>query len=125
MLLLAINAIEQTPFVSSIRPIIIPFMYLEERPKAFRIGERKLAINSKQPLLFKIEITTEKSTTNPPIRNTVLIEFIIELAKTSPKFDKDILEGNLLEASIKELLLLFLLLFHHLNKIPTVIHASK
>ena len=62
MLLFAINAIEQTPFVSSIRPIIIPFMYLEERPKAFRIGERKLAINSKQPLLFKIEITTEKST---------------------------------------------------------------
>ena len=54
----------------------------------------------------------------------VLIEFIMELAKTSPKFDNDILEGNLLEVSIKEVLLLFLPLFHHLNKIPTVIQAS-
>ena len=124
MFLLAINAIEQTPFVSSIRPITIPFMYLEGIPKVLKTGERKLEINSKQPLLFKIEITTEKSTTNPPIRNMVLIEFIMELAKTSPKFDNDILEGNLLEVSIKEVLLLFLLFFHHLNKIPTVIHAK-
>ena len=119
--LLTIDAIEQTPFVSSISPVKIPFTYLEERPKIFKIGERKLVTKSNEPLLFKIEITTEKSTTNPPIRNIVLIAFIIEVAKTSPKLDKHILEGRVFkEVSEKELLFLH---FHHLNKKPTVMHA--
>ena len=57
--LLTIEAIEQTPFVSSISPVKIPFTYLEERPKIFKIGERKLATKSKEPLLFKIEIAQQ------------------------------------------------------------------
>ena len=124
MFLLAISAISQIPFVSSISPVIIPFRYLSEIPKTLDSGEIRLTNKFNIPILFNIEITTEKSTTNPPIRNMVLIEFIMELAKTSPKFDNDILEGNLLEVSIKEVLLLFPPLFHHLNKIPTVIQAS-
>ena len=124
MFLLAISAISQTPFVSSISPVIIPFRYLLEILKTLDSGEIRLTNKFNIPLLFNIEITTEKSTTNPPIRNIVLIEFIMELARISPKFDKDIFDGNLFEFTCKKEDLLFLLTFHHLNKIPTVIQAS-
>ena len=40
-------------------------------------------------LVLSIEIIIENSTTKPPIIKTVLIELIILLDKTSPRFEND------------------------------------
>ena len=74
--------------------------------------------------MFKIEITTENNTTNPPINKIVLIEFEMLFPITPPKLDSARLsldEVYLLELDMYE----FFLYFQNLKTIPTVIDARR
>ena len=51
------------------------------------IGFKNLLKKSKVCVLFKIDIITEKITTNPPINNIVLIELEILFPIIPPKSD--------------------------------------
>ena len=82
-----------TPFVSSITPekklltnceLVIPNS-LKNGSKIEDIAQIKL-------LFSRIESTTLKSTTNPPIISIVLVAEDILEAKTSPKLEKDTVE---------------------------------
>ena len=74
--------------------------------------------------MFKIEITTENNTTNPPINKIVLIEFEMLFPIIPPKLDSVRLsldEVYLLELDMYE----FFLYFQNLKTIPTVIDARR
>ena len=86
--LLDIAETNETPLVSSKSPDKIPLIYMEESPKIFPIGSKIRLHISNTLLVFKIEIITEKITTNPPIITIVFTDSKIELARTSPKLEK-------------------------------------
>lgn len=92
MHLLEIEEIAQTPFVSSINPIMIPSENLSDIPNVFKNGDIASDNPSKILLLFRIDIITEKRTINPPIRKIVLIALFIEFDKTSPRLDIETVE---------------------------------
>ena len=88
------------------------------------IGDNKSAKTSNKWLVFKIEITTENNTTNPPINKIVLIEFEMLFPIIPPKLDSVRLsldEVYLLELDMYE----FFLYFQNLKTIPTVIDARR
>lgn len=80
--------IKETPFVSSIIPEKNPFTKLEGIFKVLRNGDKNISKISKILVLFKIEIITLKSITNPPIITMVLTEFIMLRCIIAPKLLK-------------------------------------
>lgn len=109
----------ETPFVSSTIPESIPFANCAGIWNIESTGESVLDSASKVPVLFKIDIITLKSITNPPIITIVLTEFIILFCKIPPR---ELNSGGVF------LLILYAALFdlgeelyfQNLNKIPTV-----
>lgn len=61
------------PFVISNKPVKIDAIKLDGIPKKLKMGSNKMQTKFVIPLIFKIEITTENSTTNPPIIRIVEI----------------------------------------------------
>lgn len=77
--------INEIPFVTSMKPVII----LAENPFGIpKNSLRKLEIIYIIWLEFKMEIIIEKSTTNPPIISIVLIEDKMLFCRISPKLSK-------------------------------------
>ena len=74
------------------------------------------------PLDFKIEITLENITTNPPINKIVEILLVILSANTSPKLEKETVLFSRLKLELE--LSKFLFFFQNLNIIPTLIPAK-
>ena len=77
IILNGIFEIIETPLVSSIIPENSPFANDVGKFKTFSKGETIKDNTSNILVLFKIEIITLKSITNPPIITTVFIELII------------------------------------------------
>ena len=113
----------------------IPFVISKKPVSKGAINEVGMCKNSKQgtninvsrsinPLVLKIDIITEKSTTNPPIIIIVEVALEIEFAIASPRFAKVKGLGLLFEKSVTLLLFLELDAFQNLNKNPTVIQAK-
>lgn len=75
-----------TPFVNSIIPEKMLSQKVLGRPIKLNIGEKIAVKISKKCVLSSMELITENSTTNPPIITMVLIEFLMLLPSTSPKF---------------------------------------
>lgn len=84
--------ITETPFVSSTIPESIPLAKEDGIWNRDRIGVIIADNIFIIPVLFSIDIITLKSTTNPPIITTVLIEDIILACKILPKLES--LGGN-------------------------------
>jgi len=112
------------PFVSSIKPDKIEYMYLVSKFNNSKIGYNSLENSSNKPELFKTEIITENSTTNPPIITTVLIALVMLLESVSPKFENVTLFDLLLE-DVLTVANSLSLNFQNLNNSPTIIQARK
>lgn len=80
-------AIDAIPFVISNNPVNKGAMNLGDICIRLNKGVKTLTTITKKLLAFKIEIITEKSTTNPPITRIVEILFVMLLLNTSPKSD--------------------------------------
>ena len=61
------------PFVISNKPVKTEAIICEGMPKKWQTGSSKIQTKLVIPLIFKIEITTENSTTKPPIIRIVEI----------------------------------------------------
>jgi len=103
---------------------MIGFTYSILSPKILNNGANKVEKICNNPELFKIDITTEKIITNPPIITIVLIEFIILLANISPKLEKVKFSFELIDTFL-EITFSLSCSFQNLNKNPTIIHAKK
>ena len=75
------------------------------------------------PLWFNIEITTEKTTTKPPIVKIEEIEFVIDFPSNSPRLQSEIVEFDEFESEpLVKVKLTWRLLKR--KKIPPVTHAN-
>ena len=117
----AIDDIELIPFVISKKPQIIGLIKEVSILIKLNKGERHVDKMFRIPLDFKIEITLEKITTNPPINRIVEILLVILSANTSPKLEKETGLFLLTKCEGKSVLEEFL--FQNLNMIPTLIQA--
>lgn len=84
----AIKEIDLIPFVISKKPQIRGVIKEVSICKKLNNGEIQVEKKESNPLDFKMEITLENITTNPPINNIVEILLVILSAKTSPKLEK-------------------------------------
>ena len=84
----AILEIELIPFVISKNPEINGAAKEKSIFRVSKIGAINKANIFKIPLAFKIDITLEKITTNPPINNIVEILLIILSDKIEPRLEK-------------------------------------
>lgn len=84
----AIKEIELIPFVISKKLQIRGVIKEVSICKKLNNGEIQVEKKESNPLDFKMEITLENITTNPPINNIVEILLVILSAKTSPKLEK-------------------------------------
>lgn len=85
ILLVAIDVISETPFVSSIIPDIIGLANVIGILSNFKMGYKIYDIASNILLLFNIDISTENITTNPPIIIIVLLDSNIASERIEPK----------------------------------------
>ena len=84
----AIKEIELIPFVISKKLQIRGVIKEVSICKKLNNGEIQVEKKESNALDFKMEITLENITTNPPINNIVEILLVILSAKTSPKLEK-------------------------------------
>ena len=115
-----IPEIKLIPFVISKIPVENATEIVVGKFNFLQIGSKIKEIIFAKPLVFSIEIITEKSTTKPPIKSVVDIADVILSPKTSPRLEKEMF-CNLF--SDTEALYIFSCLtsfFQNLNKNPTV-----
>lgn len=118
----AICEIEFIPFVISKNPQRKGDIKEVSILRKLNNGEKQVDKMLIMPLDFKIEITLEKITTNPPINKMVEILLVILSAKTSPKLEKETFFDSSLKFKLVEVGEEFF--FQNLKIIPTLIQAS-
>ena len=84
----AVAVTSDIPFVSSIIPETTGFTKLKSIFNNLKIKDKKTEKASNILLVFKIDIITEKITTNPPIIIKVLLDSRIDSERIVPKFLK-------------------------------------
>ena len=122
----AILEIVLIPFVISNKPLNRGAIKEVSILSVWKRGENKLDKIFKVPLAFKIEITLENITTNPPIKKIVEILLVMLSARTSPKLEN----VTFLLLILYEVLLLIskvedLFAFQNLKIIPTEMEARR
>ena len=118
----AIDAISDTPFVSSIIPDIIGLANLIGILSNFKMGYKMYDIASNILLLFNIDIATENITTKPPIIIIVLLDSNIASERIAPKsFKVHVWAFLLIEMPVELFLEVCLILEYNPNIKPTEI----
>ena len=115
-----IPAIKLIPLVISKIPVNKELAMLEGIFNFWHIGLNKIEIMLVILLVFSIEIITEKSTTNPPIKRVVEIADVILSPKISPRLEIEIFCNLFSDAEALCIVLLLVFIFQNLNKNPTV-----